>query len=292
MSKCDLLDIGALHFYSSMKFKLLIILVFFSLKVFSQSDSVVVEDTYELDTIFISDTVLIIDTIISIDTVVVKTLKSNFEETDTIFLSSHQQSWSLIPEEKLLDTKQLILRKDSGMLLVSAKISFSDSSDDTDWKGYSISTLPPIALQVEYFHDDYFSYGAQLLIARNKYTNDTLPSTYFKDGVVGVACIGSFHYGSWLQDITHNWFKFGYLDLYASLALRFDIHSDIEAGVWNEDLQQFEEDVTNKDVYMKMKLRPIFGARYYISDRFSINVELGKGNLGMLSSSVSWLINP
>lgn len=258
----------------------------------AQSDSVEVADLYEVDTMFIADTVLVVDTIITIDTLLVKRLKNDDEERDTVFLSSDQHSWSLIPEEDLEDKKKLVLRNDSGKLLVTAKISFSDTSDDNDWEGYSISTMPPMALQVEYFHDNYFSYGGQLLIARDKFTNDTLSTTYFKNSVVGVAGIGTFHYGAWLQDITHNWFKFGYLDLYASLALRFDVHSDVEAGAWNEDIQEFEESVKNKDVYMKMKLRPIFGARYYISDRFSINVEVGRGNLGMLSSSVSWLIDP
>lgn len=244
---------------------------------------------YEMDTLFVADTTYVIDTVIIIDTVFPNILTS--AERDTLFLTSDQQSWSLIPTEDE-GKKKLILRQDSGRWLVSAKISFADTYDDTDWEGYSISSLPPVAVQLEYFHDDYFSYGGQLLYARNKYSNDTLTSTYIKNSVVGVAAIGTFHYGSWLQDATHNWFKFGYLDLYASMALRFDVHREVEGGAWNENLQQFESDVTHKDAEVKLKLRPIFGARYYISDRFSINVELGKGNLGMLSSSVSWLINP
>ena len=272
-----------------MKYLLALLLSLVAFVATAQTDSLMGSGTYKVDTVFVADTTYVIDTIIVIDTLVVP---SEREERDTLFLSSDQQSWSLVAAEVNDEKKELILRKDSGMWLATAKISFSDTQDDTNWKGYSISSLPPLALQLEYFHNDYFSYGGQLLYSRNKYSNDTLASNYIKNSVLGVAAIGTFHYGSWLQDVTHNWFKFGYLDLYTSMALRFDVHRDVEGGAWNEDLQQFESDVKHKEAEVKMKIRPIFGARYYISDRFSINIELGEGNLGMLSSSVSWLINP
>lgn len=243
-----------------MRHLFLLITCLVSLGVFSQGDSIVLVDT---------------------------TVLGGDEEV----LVFSNNSWSQIPQEDTVPQEALVLRKDSGMLLLTAKIGFSDSYDDTNWKGYSVSNFPPLAFQVEYFHNDLWSYGGQLLYSRNKFTNDTLETTYFKDNTVGLAAIGSFHYGTWLQDITHNWFKFGYLDLYASLAVRMDIHRYVEAGVMNEETLQYESDVVNKDMEVKMRVRPIFGARYYISDRFSINMEVGRGNLGMLTSSVSWLIN-
>lgn len=225
------------------------------------------------------------DSIVVSDTVVV----TDEEETEVLVFSNN--SWSQMPEEDTLSLDDLILRKDSGMLLLTAKIGFSDKASGSIENGYSRSTFPPMALQLEYFHNDLWSYGGQLVYSRNKSTNDTLSTTYFKDNTVGIAAIGTFHYGTWLQDITHNWFKFGYLDLYASAAIRMDFYRTVDAGVFNEDLQQYESDVIVKETVFNMRVAPIFGARYYISDRFSINMEIGRGNLGMLTSSVSWLIN-
>lgn len=129
-----------------------------------------------------------------------------------------------------------------------------------------------------------------MFYGRNKYVNDTLTTTSFKNTTVGLAAIGTFHYGAWLEDITHDLFRMGHLDLYASMAVRLDLHHDIEEGAWNDDLQKFESGVRKPDTYVKMRMRPIFGARYYISDRFSMNIELGRGNLGMMTSSVSWVL--
>ncbi|MDA3854214.1 MAG: hypothetical protein PF444_08245 [Bacteroidales bacterium] len=271
-----------------MKFLFTLFLSIAALSLGAQVDSIVPAGVYKVDTVIVADTTYLIDTLIVQDTMLIKVWSLDDSEVDTVFLSSHEASWSLIPEEDLEATKDIVIRKDSGLFLVSAKISFADTYDDNDWEGYSISNLPPLAIQVEYFHDDLLSYGGHLLYGRNKYTNDTLSTSYVKNSVVGLAAIGTFHYGSWLQDVTHNWFKLGYLDLYASMALRFDVHRDVKEDYWNADLSEIEN---QNDVYVKMKLRPIFGARYYISDHFSINVELGRGNLGMLSSSVSWLIS-
>ena len=257
-----------------------------SLSLLAQVDSVSMSDVYDVDTVIVADTTFVMDTIIVQDTMLVMR-SMNDSEGDTLFLSSHQSSWSLIPDESLDDKKKIIVRKDSGIMLVSAKISFSDTSDDKDWDGYSIRNLPPIAIQAEYFHNDLFSYGGQLLYGRSKCTNDTLTTSYVKNSVVGLSTMGTFHYGSWLQDVTHNWFNLRYLDLYASVVLRFDVHRDVKEEYWNSDLSEIEN---QNETYVNMKVRPVLGARYYISDRFSINVELGKGNLGMLSSSVSWVI--
>ncbi len=268
-----------------MRYLFCLLTLLLSFSSYAQTDSVAHRDTYTIDTVIVQDTVYIVDTIITVDTTYIKAYGA---QRDTLFLDSYDQSWSVIPEDSI--DENVFVRKDSGLVLVTAKIGFSDQSDDTDWEGYSINSLPPLALQVEYFQNDLFSYGAQLLYSRNKYTNDTLTTNYFKNNTVGLAAIGTFHYGSWLQDVTHNWFKFGYLDLYVSMAARMDIHRNVNSD-WNDELQLIQEDNMGKETSVKWRLRPIFGARYYISDRFSLNVEVGKGNLGMLSSSVSWLIS-
>lgn len=279
---------GVCYFYLLMKLLLPLLLSVLFFPLLAQEDSSLLDEVYKMDTIITADTIYVIDTVIVCDTLLVRRFQDKGAELDTVFLSSHQESWSLIPSEDVETDKDIIIRKDSGLLLISAKISFSDTYNDNDWKGYSVSTLPPVAIQVEYFHNDLFSYGGQLLYGRNKYTNDTLITSYVKNSVLGLAAIGTFHYGTWLQDVTHNWFKFGYLDLYASLALRLDFQRDVKQDYWNTDLGEVEN---QNELYARVKIRPIFGARYYISDRFSINVELGRGNLGMLSSSVSWLIS-
>lgn len=212
-------------------------------------------------------------------------------KVDTLTLDFDSANWSVIPEDGLIPEEKLILRSDSGMLLLSAKIGFSDTFDDLNRNGYSISTLPPLAVQLDYFYNDLWSYGGQVVYMRNKCTNDTLSAMYSKNTTFGLAALGTFHYGTWLQDITDNWFKFGYLDLYASLALRMDVHRDVTTEEWNDLTSLFEPALKEKEAYVKMRVRPIFGARYYISDRLSINIELGRGNLGTLTSSVSWLIS-
>lgn len=236
------------------------------------------------------DTLIVADTLITFDTLYVEKSLAELERHDTLFLSSDSASWSVI-EEDTLDLSSILIRQDSGLLLITPKIGFSDNYSSVDKTGYSVHTIPPMALQVEYFHNNFFSYGGQLVYGRNKYVNDTLSSQYEKDAIMGVAALGTFHYGTWLQDITHNRMRFGYLDLYASLAVRLDLHRNVIREPWSDDLGQFESGEVEREAFVKMRLRPIFGARYYISDRFSINIEVGKGNLGVLTSSVSWLIS-
>lgn len=236
------------------------------------------------------DTLIVSDTLITYDTVFVKRAAEDVIKRDTLFLSSDSDTWSLV-EQDTLDLEDILIRRDSGMLLVTPKIGFSDNYSSVDKEGYSVHTIPPMALQLEYFHNDFLSYGGQLVYGRNKFVNDTLSSQFEKDATMGIAALGTFHYGAWLQDVTHNRMRFGFLDLYASLVLRLDVHRYVVRDPWDDDLQQFDAGGVTRDAYVKMRLRPIFGARYYISDRFSINIEVGKGNLGVLTSSVSWLVS-
>jgi len=259
----------------------------------AQNDSLRLKDDYVVDTLIVADTTFVIDTIVTYDTTFVKVSADSLPQVednrDTLFLTSDTESWSIIPQDTVQEA--VFVRRDSAHYLLTLKIGFSDKSDDTDWTGYSINSMPPLAVQGEYFYNDFFSYGGQLLYSRNKYTNDTLMTTYFKNTVFGVAAVGTFHYGSWLQDVSKNWFKFAYLDLYFSVALRMDIHRDVEGGAWNDELMAFDESLKETSYETVWRLGPILGARYYITDRFSINIEVGKGNLGMLNSSVSWLLS-
>lgn len=265
-------------------------LLFFSLILFpaliAQVDSLE-QDVYKIDTVFTSDTVYIIDTLVTFDTVFVRVFPNNVGG-DTLFLSSDNQSWSLFPQEEA-EKEKVMVRNDKGQMLLTAKVSFSDNKDNVDLDGFSVRKLPPLALQIESFNDDFFSWGGQILFAREKYSNDEEPLAYLKNSTAGIAAIGTFHYGTFFQEITHNKLNFGYLDLYVSMVLRFDLHRDVVHD-WNIATLSYEEGIKDVDSYVTTTLRPYFGARYYISDQFSINVEIGKGNLGMLSSSVSWVI--
>lgn len=250
-----------------------------------QSESSVLEDSV------IVDTLVLADTLITFDTVYVKKAIADIEHHDTLFLSSDSMSWSLI-EEDTLNLADLKIREDSGMMLITPKIGFSDNANNTgSMTGYSLHTFPPMALQVEYFHNNFISYGGQLVYGRDKYVNDTLSTQFDKNSTFGIAALGTFHYGAWLQNVTNNRVQFGYLDLYASLAIRMDVHRNVIQEPWDDDLNEFVSGEVDRSAFVKMRFRPIFGARYYISDRFSINIEVGKGNLGMLTSSVSWLIS-
>ena len=265
-----------------MKHFLSVFLIFFCFSIYGQTDDKAIREVCIIDTVILIDTTYVVDTISFAETSI-----AIDDRRKTIYLDSINQSWSLIPEDSIED---IYVRRDSGILLLSGKVGFSNQNKTNDWKGYSINTLPPLILQVEYFQNDLFSYGGHILFSRSKFTNDTLSTTFYKDNIFGIAALGTFHYGSWLQNITHNWFKFGYLDLYASIAIRMDIHRQIDAGVWNETTNQYEEDVINKDTKTEFMIRPIFGARYYITDQFSLNIEVGRGNMGMLSASASWII--
>lgn len=238
----------------------------------------------------IIDTLIVADTIITYDTVFVKKPLVFKEQRDTLFLTSDSASWSVI-EEDTIDLSSIIIRKDSGMLLLTPKIGFSDNYSSVNKSGYSVYTIPPMAFQAEYFHNDFFSYGGQLVYGRNKFVNDTLDSQIEKNSTMGLAALGTFHYGTWLQDVTHNKMRFGYLDLYLSLALRLDLHRHVVREPWDDNISQFQTGEKDVDVSVDPRVGLIFGARYYISDRFSINIEVGKGNLGVLTSSVSWLIS-
>lgn len=272
-----------------MKYLFAVFLFFYFTDSFAQNDSVVEQETFLYDTVLVADTTYVIDTIVEVDTILVKQELKQDNSRDTLVLSEGQTSWSRIPEEE--EREQAFFRNDSGLWLISAKIGFSDKYDNSDWTGYSISTIPPVAMQAEYFFNSFVSYGGQLLYSRSKIYNDTTSSISFKESTIGLAALGTFHYGSWLQDVTHDWFRFGYLDLYVSMALRCDLYHDVDAGEWDEIAGRYIYIEPQKETYLKTRLRPIFGVRYYISDCFSINLELGKGNLGFLTSSVSWKIS-
>ncbi len=262
--------------------RLLFVLTFIhSILIYAKAEST------SIDKVYITDTIILIDTTYVIDTIDIRKIDNTELSGDTITLDSLSQRFTLMEDEIV---KDVFVRQDSGKVQISGKVVFSNQRKTNDWKGYSINSIPPIVFQTEYYHNNLFSYGGQILYSRCKFTNDTLSTTFFKDNTFGIAALGTFHYGSWLQDITHNWFKFGYLDLYLSMAARVDFHCEVDAGVWNETLGQYEADVVNKETNTKFMLRPIFGFRYYITDQFSINIEVGKGNMGMLSSSVSWII--
>jgi hypothetical protein len=177
------------------------------------------------------------------------------------------------------------VRRDS--FLISPRISFADYSNVSNWNGFSINKIPPIAFQVEKYYNDIFSYGGFMGFYRNKYTNDTLSSNFHRDFNIGFGVLGTIHYSNWIEDITDNRIRFGDFDLYLSAVINWVVTNNTikdNFGFINSDRVNYTETTVD------FTLGPVAGVRYYISDTFAMNFEFGTGNLGMVTMGVSWNI--
>ncbi|TAJ10269.1 hypothetical protein DMA11_19215 [Marinilabiliaceae bacterium JC017] len=168
---------------------------------------------------------------------------------------------------------------------VSPKISFAKHADDRDWSSYSIVKMPPLSVAVEKGLTDYFSAGGYVGYYADKYTNDTLKTTVYKYNTFTTGVMGTLHWAGWLEKTLNYKVFLGDWDFYLSGVFKMVWHERKEEHVWHEEKQAFLDDSDSK---FSLEVRPIMGVRYFVSDNFSMLVEVGTGNLGMVTSGVTW----
>ncbi|WP_291856888.1 outer membrane beta-barrel protein [Marinilabilia sp.] len=170
---------------------------------------------------------------------------------------------------------------------ISPKISFADYSDTDSYENYSISKIPPISVFVEKGINDYFSAGGFMGYNRDKYNNDTIPENELRYTTFSTGAVATIHYAHWIEALSgHQWFL-GDFDLYVSGVLQAVFESSNEQHVWNPADETFNN---HKESEVKFRLRPIFGMRYFLTPRFSMLLEVGRGNPGMVTTGVSWVL--
>ncbi len=172
-------------------------------------------------------------------------------------------------------------------IYISPKISFADYSDRHDWDGYSIRKVPPISLAVEKGLEDFVSVGAMMGYNRDRYVNDTLSSNthIYSDFVMGG--LANVHFAGWIEEWTNYKVFLGDWDFYAGLSLLFKWKSREDNDVWNEELSVFE---SSKRSSFDMKVRPTIGVRYFVSDNFCMLLEIGNGNMGVVTTGITFRI--
>lgn len=171
--------------------------------------------------------------------------------------------------------------------IISPKISFADYSDTDTYENYSISKIPPISVFVEKGINDYFSAGGFMGYNRDKYNNDTIPNNELRYSTFSTGAVATIHYAHWIEALSgHRWFL-GDFDLYVSGVLQAAFESSKEQQVWNPADETF---ANHKESEVKFRIRPIFGVRYFLTDRFSMLLEAGRGNPGMVTTGVSWSV--
>ncbi|WP_234408413.1 hypothetical protein [Marinilabilia salmonicolor] len=171
--------------------------------------------------------------------------------------------------------------------LISPKISFADYSNTDSYDGYSISKIPPTSLFVERGINDYFSAGGFIGYNRDKYNNDTIPKNELRYSTFSTGAVGTIHYAHWIEALSgHKWFL-GDFDFYVSGVAQLAFEKSTEKSAWNTETEAFEN---NKESDVRIRIRPIFGLRYFLTDRFSMLIEVGRGNPGMVTTGVSWSV--
>ena len=171
--------------------------------------------------------------------------------------------------------------------IISPKISFADYSDQTDWAQYSISKVPPISFFAEKGLNPFLSAGGFLSYHGDKYAHDTIPDNVMRYKTYGVGAVASIHYAHWIEQLSGHSIFLGDFDLYVSAAARLEIHKTDEQYVWDPE----EENFSNyQNTETKFRIRPIFGLRYFLTERFCMLAEVGKGNPGMVTTGVSWYL--
>ncbi len=170
---------------------------------------------------------------------------------------------------------------------ISPKISFADYSDRNSWEGYSITKIPPISVAVERGITDYFSVGTVLGFNRDKFVNDTLPGNAYRYSDFAVGALANVHFAGWIEKWSNYSIYLGDWDLYAGVSLMLRWKSSKETDVWNSELQILEQ---NRKSSFNMKVRPLVGVRYFVSDNFCMLVEVGHGNMGLVTTGITFRI--
>ncbi|MBS2097876.1 outer membrane beta-barrel protein [Carboxylicivirga linearis] len=168
---------------------------------------------------------------------------------------------------------------------VSPKISFADYSDKNDWDGYSISKIPPVSLTVEYGTNDWLSLGGMFGFNRDKYKNDTLTTNIHRYNKVAFGGLASVHLAGWIEKWSNYSVFLGDWDFYVTGGMLLEWSSKNEKDVWNEELQVYED---FKETDVKFKIRPAIGVRYFVTDDVSMLVEVGRANLGLVTTGLTW----
>jgi len=171
--------------------------------------------------------------------------------------------------------------------IISPKISFADYSDTDSYDGYSISKIPPTSVFVERGINDFFSAGAFMGYNREKYSNDTIPENVLRYSTFTTGAVGTIHYAHWIEALSgYQWFL-GDFDFYVSGVALLAFEQSNEQYVWDPEEENYRNHKKSK---VEFRLRPIFGMRYFLTDRFSMLLEVGRGNPGMVTTGVSWVL--
>ncbi|WP_439184023.1 hypothetical protein [Carboxylicivirga taeanensis] len=170
---------------------------------------------------------------------------------------------------------------------ISPKISFADYSNKNDWNGYSIQKVPPISLSVEKGVTDYLSAGALLGISRDKYVNDTLSSNVHRYSEFAFGGVANLHFAGWIEKWSNYNIFLGDWDFYAGLSVLMNWEGAKETDVWNAELQKYE---SNNSSDFSFSVRPLIGVRYFVNDNFCMLLEVGEGNMGLVTTGITFRI--
>lgn len=170
---------------------------------------------------------------------------------------------------------------------VSPKISFADYSDRNDWNGYSITKIPPVSLGVEKGVTDFLSVGGLLGYSRDKYVNDTLSTNIHRYADFALGGTANVHFAGWIEEWTNYSVFLGDWDLYVGLSALMRWHNTKEEDVWNEDLEEFNNHSSKE---FAVKVRPMVGVRYFVNDNFCMMIEVGHGNMGLVTTGLTFRI--
>ncbi|WP_016776114.1 outer membrane beta-barrel protein [Anaerophaga thermohalophila] len=171
--------------------------------------------------------------------------------------------------------------------IISPKISFADYSDKNNWEGYSISKIPPVSFFAEKGVNSFFSAGGFLGYNRDKYTNDTIPQNVMRYSTFMAGAVATIHYAHWIESLSGYSIFLGDFDFYASASFQLAFSKTNEQNFWNSETEDFSNHESNE---VNFRIRPILGIRYFLTDRFCMLLEAGKGNPGMITTGVSWFL--
>ena len=167
---------------------------------------------------------------------------------------------------------------------ISPKISFADYSDRHDWEGYSISKIPPVSVAVERGVTDFLSVGALVGFNNEKYVNDTLSSNVHKYSDFAIGALANVHFAGWIEEWSNYSIFLGDWDIYAGMSVLMKWSKTDEQNMWQEDLQAF---TNNEASSFKTVVRPLVGVRYFLNDNVTMLLEVGNGNLGIVTTGIS-----
>ncbi len=170
---------------------------------------------------------------------------------------------------------------------LSPKISFADYSDQKSWENYSISKVPPISVFLEKGIKDFLSAGGFVGYSGDKYINDTIPDNIMRYRTFMTGAVATIHYAHWIEQLSGHSIFLGDFDLYISGVMQMAFNTANEKHVWQADEEEFSD---RKSSEVKFRIRPIFGIRYFITDRFCMLFEAGRGNPGSVTTGVTWVL--